>query len=155
MQGVIIGNLYKMRYDLLKSYDRQKVHEYLDKLIKQEAKVELKKIHPKRSTSANAYLHVLFTLWGQEFGYLMDEAKREVKTGLGYVYEKDRTYGSFKGVPERHYYKTSEMDSKQLTVFIDKFRDWSAQTCDLYLPSPAEFLSEQIYFENEIEKANQ
>lgn len=133
-----------MRYDLSKSYDRNKVQEYLDKLIKEESKVELKKIYPKRSISANKYLHVLFNLWGKEFGYTIDETKETVKSTLNYAYQKEDN----RGVRRTFFSRTSDMDSKELTIFIDKFRDWSAQTCDLYLPSPEEYMSEQIYFDN-------
>ena len=144
-----------MKYDLIKSYDQQKVREYLAKLIESESKCELKKIHPKRSLSQNSYLHVLFTLWGQEFGYTIDEAKHTIKCAIGYTYNKDLE--SLNGVIDNpdFYTKTSEMDSKELTLFIDKIRDWSADACGLYLPSPAEYIEEQIYFDNEIEKANQ
>ena len=141
-----------MKYDLSKSYDRQKAREYLSKLIESESKVELKKIHPKRSLSQNSYLHVLFNLWGSEFGYTIDEAKDTVKDALGYTDEAAKGNLLNQIIPfsrvSVHRKKTSEMDSKELTIFIDKFRDWSADTCGLYLPSSEEFLSEQIYFEN-------
>jgi len=138
-----------MKYDLKKSYDQQKAQEYLSKLSESESKVSLTKIHPKRSLSQNSYLHVLFQLWGNEFGYTIDEAKTTIKAALGYSYIKEDSTHDF--TPDqyvRHLHKTSSMDSKELTIFIEKFRDWSAQTCDLYLPSPEEYMSEQIYFDN-------
>ena len=136
-----------MKYDLSKSYDCKKALEYLMKLSEDGSKANLTKIHPKRSTDQNSYLHVLFSLWGKSFGYTMDETKETVKGELGYTHVKEGL--KFNNV---HYDKTSKMDSKELTIFIEKFRDWSAMTCDFYLPSPAEFLSEQIYFENLIER---
>ena len=136
-----------MKYDLKKSYDQQKAREYLDKLIKSKSKANLTKIHPKRSTDQNSYLHVLFGLWGNNFGYTMDEAKQTVKFALGLAYTESGN-GKIKLTPAVHYQKTSEMDSKELTIFIEKFRDWSAMTCDYYLPSPAEYIEEQIYFDN-------
>lgn len=142
-----------MKYELKKSYDQQKALEYLHKLIESESKCEVKKIHPKRSVSQNSYLHVLFTLWGNEWGYTIDEAKREVKYALGYTYRKIAHKEKVMDIGNAEQYrKTSDMDSKELTIFIEKFRDWSAQTCGLYLPSSDEFLSEQIYFENLTDK---
>lgn len=132
-----------MKYDLKKSYDQQKALEYLSKLIESESKVELKKIHPRRSLSQNAYLHVLFSLWGQEFGYTIDEAKQTIKWELGYTYIKQGLkYDTI------YYCKTSEMDSAELAEFTDKFRTWSQATCNYYLCSPSEYLLEQIYFDN-------
>ncbi len=144
-----------MKYDLEKTYDCSKAMEYLKKLIEDGSKAELKKIYPKRSTSQNSYLHVLFTLWGLEFGYTIDEAKDLVKDELGYTYENvsNKLYNKlspFSRVP-LHRKKTSAMDSKELTIFIDKFRDWSAQTCGLYLPSSEEYIQESVYFDNQIE----
>ena len=145
-----------MKYDFSKSYDCKKAEEYLGKLMLDGSKCEVKKIHPKRSTSQNSYLHVLFALWSKEFGYTMDEAKDTIKDALGYTYEADKGKLFNKIIPfsrvSVHRKKTSEMDSKELTIFIEKFRDWSASTCGLYLPSSEEFLQEQIYFENIIEK---
>lgn len=146
-----------MKYDLTKTYDCSKAAEYFGKLLKDGAKMEIKKIHPKRSLSQNSYLHVLFKLWGNEFGYTIDEAKDTIKDALGYTYEADKGKLFNKIIPfsrvSVHRKKTSEMDTKELTKFIDKFRDWSAITCDFYLPSAKEFQEEQIYFENQIENS--
>ena len=142
-----------MKYDLSKSYDKQKALEYLSKLTESESKASLTKIHPKRSVSQNAYLHVLFSLWGNNFGYTIDEAKHTVKVALEYVYINNGSTHDF--IPETtviYLHKTSTMDTKELTTFIEKFRDWSAQTCEFYLPSPEEYLSEQIYFDNQLTK---
>lgn len=146
-----------MKFELKKTYDQQKAREYLNKLIESESKAEVKKMHSKRSTSQNSYLHVLFTLWGNETGYTIEEAKHTVKHALGYIYkvklsEPNYTTGLPNPFDMGFVRKTSEMDSKELTIFIEKFRDWSAITCGFYLPSPEEFLEEQIYFENLIER---
>lgn len=137
-----------MKYDLKKTYDQQKAMEYLKKLIKSEAKCEVKKIHPKRSTSANSYLHVLFQIWGNHHGYTLDEAKQEIKDVLKYTYLKKCEYGESEGIVTKFYRKTSAMDSAELATFTDKFRTWSVDTCQYYLCSPDEYLLEQVYFDN-------
>lgn len=136
-----------MKYDLKKSYDQQKVREYLTKLIESESKCELKKIHPKRSISANNYLHVLFSIWGNHHGYTIDEAKNIIKHTLGYTYEKEFNVNGHKSYTI-HNKKTSEMDTAELAEFTDKFRTWSQSTCNYYLCSPDEYMLEQIYFDN-------
>jgi len=128
-----------MKYDLSKSYDQQKVREYLSKLIESESKAELKKIHAKRSTSQNSYLHVLFTLWGSEYGYFVDEAKQTIKHALGYY--------SLNATGAWIYRRTSTMDTKELTNFIDLFRDWS-NVNGLYLPTSKEYQEEKLHFDN-------
>ena len=132
-----------MKFELKKTYDQQKAMEYLNKLIKDESKCEVKKLHPKRSLDANRYIHVLFGIWGKEYGYFMDEAKQTIKHALDYYTVNDK--GAL------IYDQTSKMSSSELAIFTDKFRDWSAIN-GLYLPTPKEFILEQIHFENLIEK---
>ena len=132
-----------MKYDLKKYYDQQKAQEYLSKLIESGSKASLTKIYPKRSISANNYLHVLFSIWGNHHGYTLDETKEIVKDELGYTYVKEGL--KFNPV---HYCRTSDMDSKELAEFTDKFRTWSVATCKYYLCSPEEYLLEQVYFDN-------
>lgn len=136
-----------MKYDFKKSYDQQKALEYLSKLIESESKCEVKKIHPKRTISANNYLHVLLSIWGNHHGYTLDEAKDLIKYKLGYSYIKETEINGVL-IKSAHYAKTSEMDSAELAEFTDKFRTWSQATCNYYLCSPSEYLLEQIYFDN-------
>lgn len=139
-----------MKYEFKKTFDQQKAREYLEKLIKDESKCEIKKMYPKRSTSANAYLHVLFSIWGNHHGYTIDEAKDTIKRVLGYVYDKPVTLNKkdYNIISCSFVQKTSGMDSKELSEFTDKFRTWSVATCNYYLCSPEEYLEEQIYFDN-------
>ena len=138
-----------MKYNLKKEIDQQNARTYLDKLIETESKVELKKMHRKRGISQNAYLHVLLTLWGNEHGYYMNESKDEIKRALGYTYKKEVVSLETGELVTREFFKeTSKMDSRELSIFIEKFRDWSSATCGLYLPSVEDYLQEQAYFEN-------
>jgi hypothetical protein len=73
----------------------------------------------------------------------VDEAKIVVKRQLGYVYEKNGT--TFL----KH---TSEMDTKELTGFIDRFRNWSAHNGH-YLPSADEFDKHYAEIMREVEYA--
>jgi hypothetical protein len=130
-----------MKYDFEKSYDCQKAKEYLNKLIKDKSIAELKKINPKRTIPQNSYLHVLISLWGIHHGYLLEEAKQVIKEQLGYTYEK-------KG--RIFYMPTSKMKTGELTIFIDKFRDWSNITCEFYLPTSTEHKIDYVRISNEI-----
>ena len=137
-----------MKYELTKTYDCQKALEYLNKLIKRGSKCEVKVIHPKRSLSANNYLHVLFQIWGNHMGYTLDEAKETVKDELQYFYFKNSKHPNANSLTQKFYCKTSKMDSAELAEFTDKFRTWSQATCNYYLCSPEEYLLEQVYFDN-------
>ena len=105
-----------MILDLNNSIDLTKAKTYFAKLIESGAKIELKKIPEKRTLKQNSYLHKLFTLYGGEYGWTVDEAKVIIKRELGYTYQKDG---------EWFVLHTSGMDTKELTVFIDRFRNRS------------------------------
>jgi len=116
---------------------------YFDKLVEQGAKIELKKIPQKRTLSQNAYLHVLFTLWGGEYGYTVEEAKIVVKRALNYTYEKSG---------QTFLVHTSEMNTSELTEFIDRFRNFSANE-GYYLPSADEIGDNYADYAFEIDRA--
>jgi len=130
-------------YDLKEDSKVEQITNYLAKLISDKSTVELRRVKPKRTNSQNAYLHVLFTLWGLEHGYTVEEAKTNVKRHFHniFVYEK-------KG--HKYLGRTRDMDTKQMTDFIDQFRNWSASE-GYYLPSPDEYKGKYAYYQNIIE----
>jgi len=132
-----------MILDLNIQSEQDKAQVYFDFLIKDKAKIELKKIPKRRTLKQNSYVHKLFTLWGSNFGYTTEEAKITVKRQLGYTYQKDG---------QEYFTPTSGMDTKQLTEFIDKFRNWSAHN-GYYLPSADEMGTNWEYYAREIERA--
>jgi len=130
-------------YNLKESKKVEQITAYLTKLIYDGAMVKLEKIKPKRTNNQNAYLHVLFTLWGLEHGYTTDEAKTTVKRHFHdiFVYEKN---GS------KYLARTRDMDTKQMSDFTERFRRWSeSEGC--YLPSPEEYRGKYDYYQNIIE----
>jgi len=129
--------------DLHKADHRKRAEVYFAKLIEQCAKIELKKIPQKRTLSQNAYLHVLFSLWGAEYGYSVDESKIVVKRALNYTYEKNG---------QVFLVHTSEMNTKDLAGFVDRYRNWSAAE-GLYLPSADEIGDNYADYAFEIDRA--
>ena len=132
-----------MILDLYKADHRKRAEVYFAKLIEQCAKIELKKIPARRTLSQNAYLHVLFALWGAEYGYSVDESKIVVKRALNYTYEKNG---------QVFLIHTSEMNTGELTDFINRYRNWSAAE-GLYLPSADEIGDNYADYAFEIDRA--
>jgi hypothetical protein len=120
-----------------------KAKAYFDKLLADGAVIELKRVSKKRTIKQNSYVHKLFTLWGMEYGYTTEEAKTVVKRALNYTYERNG---------QKFLQRTSDMDTGELTTFIDKFRNWSAHN-GYYLPSADEFGANHAYYEQQIERA--
>jgi hypothetical protein len=132
-----------MKLDLSDLNDLTRGQIYFEKLVKDGAKIDLKRVNKPRSIKQNSYVHVLFQLWSNHFGYTLDEGKQVVKKQLDYVYHKNG---------ETFLVKTSGMDTKQLSVFVDRFRNWSASE-GCYLPTSEEYLLRHFDYSKEIEKA--
>lgn len=115
-----------MRYDLLKENEKQNAIQYFKKVLDSKKRIELKVIHKKRSLPQNAYLHVLFSVFGLEVGLTVEETKTDIKRALNYVYEKQG---------KKYLSKTSKMDSKELTIFIEKFKKYASEQ-GIGLPEP-------------------
>lgn len=134
-----------MIYNSSDTYDRRKMFTYLRQLIKTESLIDLRKVRKNRTVKQNSYLHKLFSLYGIEFGYTVNEVKQLIKIQLEYVYKKGENL---------FFVQTSKMDTKELTIFIDKFRNLAAkQGC--YLPSADEYNGKFDYFDNIIESNSQ
>ena len=134
-----------MILDLSIAPDKKKAEMYFSKLLDDGSKIELKKIAKKRTLNQNSYLHAILTLYATEWGWTLEEAKTYVKRKLGYIYRKSG---------EEFLTGTSGMNTKELTEFIDRFRNLSASQ-GFYVPSSDEMGQNWEYFAKEIERAKQ
>ena len=115
-----------MKLDLNKELDRQKFQTRSAHLLEKRKKVELKEIVKARTYSQNSYAHVLFSLFGMEFGYTLEEAKTHAKRKCPFM--------QYENKGEKFLKKTSKLDKKEMTDFIEWFRTYAGkQGC--YLPS--------------------
>lgn len=109
--------------------EAEKAADYLIKLIDKGVTVEVKKLNPKRSLLQNNYLHLALGLYGLETGHNMDEAKtiykRDVNPAL-YAYEKGGMW---------FLRSSTELDTAEMTVSIDKFRQF-AEEQGIHIPPP-------------------
>jgi len=125
--------------------DISKAQVYFDKLLLDKAKINIKRVNKKRTYSQNRYVHALFQLFAAQFGWTLEESKSFIKFELGYTYNKNN-----------HIFlaKTSQMDTKDLSTFVDKLRNYSAAQ-GLYLPTADQFNENQFDYSQEIERAEQ
>ena len=133
-----------MRYNLANLLETAQADEYLKKLMKQNAIVEIKKVNPRRSLQQNKYLYLLLGIAGMEWGYSVEEIKtlwkRKISPSI-FVYEKNKN---------KFLRSTADLTTKELTDAIEQLRKFSAEQ-GLYLPEPHE--EERLrYYANEVEK---
>ena len=140
-----------MIFNLNNPYEVDKYKEYVNKLFKDKAIVEVKKKFPNRSLSQNNYLHLLLSFFACELGYSLDEVKLDFfkKTCNRDLFERKKINKQGKEITYMR--SSSELTSGEMTTAIERFRNYSAAQADLYLPSPNEnqFL---IHIEQEIQR---
>lgn len=118
-------------------------------LIGKGKRIELTEKKKKRSISQNSYMHLIFSWFGLEFGYTLEEVKqeifkREVNPEIFYDGDKDGI------VTIQKWRSTASLDTGEMTLAIDRFRDFSAKH-GCYLPEPKD-LNWLETIENEISK---
>lgn len=133
-----------MKLDLSIDYDKNKATTYMGKLMDKGCMVELKEIKEKRSISQNAYLHVCFSIIALETGYSLQEAKVLMKRayGEGMVYVKNN---------QKFLRSTADLDTLEMTHFIDWLRSFSLDQWGCYIPTSEEYLQNQNHIERQIQ----
>lgn len=119
-----------MRYNLKIQQNADAAKRQLKYLIEKGANIELTEKRGKRTLLQNKYLHLILTWWGLEYGYTLEESKQ-------YFKEENKDYYYYEKKGKTFVKSTSEVNTKEMTIHIEKFRDWSAQN-GLYLPAPNE-----------------
>lgn len=125
-----------MIYDTSIELDKKKAEERFKWLIEKEKRFEMTVKHPKRSISQNSYLHLLFSAFGLEFGYHPDEVKQEIfKKEVNHDVFYIEQVGTI--VQIARWRSTADLDTKEMTLCIDRFRNFSSQH-GCYLPEPSD-----------------
>ena len=127
-----------MNYDLSRELDRTQFKERCNFLYRQGALVELTEKRGKRTLKQNSYLHLLLSYFALQYGERMEYIKQEffkrhVNPDL-FLREKEG-----KGIGRYYTLRSSaELDTKEMTIAIDRFRDWASKEVGIYLPTPEE-----------------
>jgi hypothetical protein len=132
-----------MIYNATIELDVQSSRERLEWLIKNNKRFELTEKKGGRSLSQNRYLHLILGWFGLEYGYTLEEVKTEI---FKKVVNPDIFYqGQKEGPVQVEIWRTtSDLNTGEMTLAIDRFRDFSANHGH-YLPAPNDLASlEQI-----------
>lgn len=129
-----------MIYDLSNSIQSERAKRRFDSLISSGRLIELKEI-TKRSLSQNNYLHLIISYLAMELGLTVEYVKQAY-----YKYESnyDLFYGSenhIDGITKKTYSvsrSSSDLTKEEMTLSIERFRNFSSQICGIYLPEPNE-----------------
>ncbi len=124
-------------YKTSEPFQKEKAEKYFARLIEKQETIELKKHAPQRTNPQNAYLHACLKLFALEYGekqgsvFNMEEIKTLAKRKCPMMfYEK---------AGEKYLRSSADLDTKEMTDFIDAFRNWSSKEAGIYIPDADEF----------------
>ncbi|MBD5223626.1 MAG: hypothetical protein HDS71_06210 [Bacteroidales bacterium] len=144
-----------MLYDLSIELQAENFKKRCNMLFKKKCIVDLTEKKPQRTLRQNSYLYAILGYFGLQFGYKVEEVKnwyfKETCNKELFV----RTTRDIITGQERQILRSSaDLDTEQMTLAIERFRDWAANVVGVYIPSPEEHrLVEQM--EIEIQRAKQ
>ncbi len=126
-------------FNLNNDFERQQFKDYVNEQFKMGGIIEIIRKHHKRSMAQNAYLHLILGLYASEFGYTLDEVKYDIfkKKVNADIFTRKRV--NRRGEEVTYMRSTTELDTAEMTLAIDKFRNWSSAVAGLYIPAPNEY----------------
>ena len=144
-----------MIYNFEIEVQQQLARERLEWLIKNKRKVDIKTIRDIRTTSQNSYLHLLLSYFALEVGETLEFIKQEIfKRKVNkdiFVYERTNPKS---GKVREDLRSSADIDTKEMTIAIDRFKAWTIKHTGIRLPDANEqnFLD---HIKNEIEQGSQ
>ena len=127
-----------MIFNLKNEYEHQQFKDYVNGLYKERAVVEVKKQAASRITPQNKYFYLLLGWFAHETGYSTDEVKLDIFKKL---VNKDLFVAEAKGnngKTVKTVKSTSDLSTAEMSLAIERFRNYSSAVAGVYLPAPNE-----------------
>ena len=127
-----------MRFDGSNVLHAAQARAKLEKLIREGKVFDLTEKKPQRTLRQNSYLHTLLAYFGSQTGCETEWVKREYYKKLVnptlFIRERDdRFMGRV-----RYLRSSADLTTEEMTLSIDRFRNWASQSAGIYLASPDE-----------------
>lgn len=120
-----------MFYDLSNDNERREFWERCQYLANNQKKVDLTEKRQARTIRQNKYLHLIFGWYGVETGYTATEVKED-------IFKRDICRFVFERVKNSRvvYRSTADLDTREMSLAIDAFRNHASAELNIYLPAP-------------------
>ena len=142
-----------MIYDTSNPLDKANFLLRAKKLAEKGVIVDLTEKKPRRSLPQNKYLHVILAYFGTQTGNTLEWVKQQYYKKLVnpdlFIREKEDKYlGRIKVLRS-----SADLDTAEMSLSIERFRNWAAQEAGIYIPSADEaILIQQMKIEIERNK---
>lgn len=126
-----------MMYDLRNPLDRDRFKRRCNALYKKQGIVDLSE-KGQRSSQQNRYLHLLLGYLAIETSNTLEYVKEVFykRTANKELYLREKEDAILGKV--EYLRSSAELTKEEMTLSIDKLRDWASQTAEIYLPSANE-----------------
>jgi hypothetical protein len=126
-------------YTLSREFDLVNARVRFERMCTKGATVELTEKKPSRSLRQNSYLHLILGWFAMNYGETLDYVKQEffkrtVNPDI-FVYQR---VNQKTGEIRQALRSSRDLDTREMTVAVERFRDWSAKEAGIYLPAPNE-----------------
>jgi hypothetical protein len=143
-----------MIYDTSNPLDKANFMLRAKKLAESGKVIELTEKKPRRSLPQNKYLHVILAYFGTQTGNTLEWVKQQYYKKLVnpdlFIREKEDKYlGRIKVLRS-----SADLDTAEMSLSIERFRNWAAQEAGIYIPSADEAILIQ-QMEIEIERSKE
>ena len=143
-----------MIYNLSSPLDKANFLLRAKKLADSGVIVDLTEKKPRRSLPQNKYLHVILAYFGAQTGNTLEWVKQQYYKKLVnpdlFIREKEDKYlGRIKVLRS-----SADLDTAEMSLSIERFRNWAAQEAGIYIPSADEAILIQ-QMEIEIERSKE
>ena len=140
-----------MIYDTSNPLDKVNFLFRAKKLAESGKVIDLTEKKPRRSLPQNKYLHVILAYFGTQTGNTLEWVKQQYYKKLVnpdlFIREKEDKYlGRIKVLRS-----SADLDTAEMSLSIERFRNWASQEAGIYLPSADEYIIIQ-QMEIEIER---
>lgn len=142
-----------MIYNLSSPLDKANFLLRAKKLAESGVIVDLTEKKPRRSLPQNKYLHVILAYFGTQTGNTLEWVKQQYYKKLVnpdlFIREKEDKYlGRIKVLRS-----SADLDTAEMSLSVDRFRNWATQEASIYIPSADEaILIQQMEIEIERNK---
>lgn len=126
-----------MLYDLRNPLDRERFKRRCNALFEKRGIVDLSE-KTQRSSQQNRYLHLLIGYLAIETGNNIDYVKEIFykRTANKELYVREKEDGILGKV--EYLRSSADLSKEEMTLSIDRLRDWSSQVAGIYLPAANE-----------------
>lgn len=143
-----------MWYDLKNPYEEDRFNDRVEELRSKGAMVELTE-KKARTLNQNSYLHTILSYLGMQTGNTLAEVKE-------YYYKRicnpdlfvRRKHDNILGRERGYLRSTTELTKEEMSLSIERFRNWASQTADIYIPSSEEYIA-LLHIQHDIERSKQ